>query len=87
MPLAPLAASVAQAPEPVVIGETFQNESKVKRSASSPAGKCELRALTLARFYCINIEEQLQFNKASRGRVVGVTAEWADHNAEFKRVK
>jgi hypothetical protein len=58
-----------------------------KLTAVSSAGKCELRALTLAKFYCINIEVALQFNKDYHGHVVGVTAEWQDHNEEFKKVK
>jgi tetratricopeptide (TPR) repeat protein len=55
--------------------------------ATSSAGKCELRALTPSKFYCIDIEVALQFNSDSRGRVVGVTAEWADHNEEYKKVR
>jgi predicted alpha/beta superfamily hydrolase len=55
--------------------------------AISSYGKRELRALTPAKFYCVDIEVALQFNKDNRGRVVGVTEEWADHNEEFKKVK
>jgi predicted alpha/beta superfamily hydrolase len=55
--------------------------------ATSSAGKCELRALTQTKFYCVDIEVALQFNKDNRGRVVGVTAEWADHDEEYKKVK
>ena len=58
-----------------------------KLTAISSAGKCELRALTQAKFYCIDIEVALQFNKDYHGHVVGVTAEWQDHNEEFKKVK
>ena len=60
---------------------------KGKLTATSSAGKCELRALTQSKFYCIDMEVALQFNKDTRGRVVGVTAEWQDHNEEFKKVK
>jgi predicted alpha/beta superfamily hydrolase len=60
---------------------------KGKLTATSSAGKCEMRALTQTKFYCVDIEVALQFNKDNRGRVVGVTAEWADHNEEFKKVK
>jgi predicted alpha/beta superfamily hydrolase len=60
---------------------------KGKLMATSSAGKRELRALTQTKFYCIDLEVALQFNKDNRGRVVGVTAEWMDHNEEFKKVK
>jgi predicted alpha/beta superfamily hydrolase len=60
---------------------------KGKLTATSSAGKCEMRALTQSKFYCVDIEVALQFNKDNRGRVIGVTAEWADHNEEFKKVK
>jgi predicted alpha/beta superfamily hydrolase len=56
-------------------------------TATSSAGKCELRALTQTKFYCIDIEVALQFSKDNHGRVVGVTAEWLDHNEEYKKVK
>ena len=46
-----------------------------------------MRALTQTQFNCVDIEVALQFNKDNRGRVVGVTAEWADHNEEFEKVK
>lgn len=55
--------------------------------ATSSAGKCELRALTQTKFYCIDIEVALQFSKDDRGRVVGVTAEWPDESIEYKKVK
>jgi hypothetical protein len=58
-----------------------------KLTATSSAGKCELRALTQTKFYCIDIEVALQFNKDTHARVVGVTEEWQDHNEEFKEVK
>jgi predicted alpha/beta superfamily hydrolase len=60
---------------------------KGKLTATSSAGKCELRALTQTKFYCIDIEVALQFVKDNHGRVVGVTAEWLDHNEEYKKVK
>ena len=76
------------------VGEySFKDELKKvayqtgKLMAISSFGRCELRALTPTRFYCVDVEVALQFNKGNRGRVVGVTAEWADHNEEFKRVK
>jgi len=58
-----------------------------KLMAHSSFGKCELRALTQSKFYCVDIEVALQINKDNRGRVVGVTEEWADHDEEFKKVK
>jgi predicted alpha/beta superfamily hydrolase len=58
-----------------------------KLKAISSFGKCELRALTLAKFYCVDVAVELQFNKDNRGRVVGVTEEWADHDEEFKKAK
>ena len=60
---------------------------KGKLTAASSAGKCELRALTQSKFYCMDIEVALQFNKDNHGRVAGVTAEWADHNEDFKKAK
>jgi hypothetical protein len=56
-------------------------------TATGSAGKCEMRALTQTKFYCVHIEVALQFNKDSYGRVIGVTEEWADHNEGFKKVK
>jgi predicted alpha/beta superfamily hydrolase len=58
-----------------------------KLMAISSFGNCELRALTQTKFYCMDIEVGFQFNKDNNGRVVGVTAEWADHDEEFKKVK
>ena len=55
--------------------------------ATSSAGKCLMRALTQTKFYCVDIEVALQFIRDNRDRVVGLTAEWADHNEEFKKVK
>jgi predicted alpha/beta superfamily hydrolase len=76
------------------VGEyRFNDESwkvvyeKGQLGATSSAGKCEMRALTQSKFYCIDIEVALQFNKDNRGRVVGVTAEWADHNEEYRKTK
>jgi tetratricopeptide (TPR) repeat protein len=60
---------------------------KGKLTATGSAGKCELRALTQSKFYCIDIEVALQFSKDNRGRVVGVTAEWPDESIEYKKVK
>lgn len=58
-----------------------------KLMAFSSFGKCELRALTQSKFYCIDIEVALQFNKDNRGRVISMTEEWADHDEEYKKVK
>jgi len=58
-----------------------------KCSTTRPDEHVELRALTPAKFYCVDIEVALRFNKDNRGRVVGVTEEWADHNEEFMKVK
>jgi predicted alpha/beta superfamily hydrolase len=60
---------------------------KGKLMATSSAGKCELRALTQTKFYCIDIEVALQFSKDNHGRVVGVTAEWLDHSEDYRKVK
>jgi predicted alpha/beta superfamily hydrolase len=60
---------------------------KGKLIATSAAGQCEMRALTQTKFYCVDIEVELQFGKDNHGRVIGVTAEWADHNEEFRKVK
>jgi predicted alpha/beta superfamily hydrolase len=60
---------------------------KGKLMAISSFGKCELRALTQSKFYCVDIEVAFQFSKDNHGRVVGVTAEWLDHGEEFKKVK
>jgi predicted alpha/beta superfamily hydrolase len=60
---------------------------KGKLTGTSPAGKCELRALTQTEFYCIDADVELQFRKDNRGRVVGVTAEYPDHTDEYRRAK
>ena len=71
----------------------FQNEitnvafQNGKLMAYSSFGKCELRALTLFKFYCVDVEVELRFNQDNRGRVTGVTEEWDDHNEEFRKVK
>jgi predicted alpha/beta superfamily hydrolase len=62
----------------------YQND---KLMATSSFGKCELRALTQNKFYCVNIELELEFRKGDRGRVVGMAAEWLDHSDEYKKVK
>jgi hypothetical protein len=59
---------------------------KGKLTGTSSAGKCELRALTQTKFYCIDAEVALQFSKDIRGRVVGVSAEYPDHSDEYKKV-
>jgi predicted alpha/beta superfamily hydrolase len=76
------------------VGEyRFQDEvtkvsfEKGELIAISSFGKCELRALTQTKFYCIDIEVALQFNQDKHGRVVGVTLKWADHDEEFKKTK
>jgi predicted alpha/beta superfamily hydrolase len=43
-------------------------DEKGKLTATSSAGKCELRALTQTKFYCIDIEVALRFNKNNHGR-------------------
>jgi predicted alpha/beta superfamily hydrolase len=60
---------------------------KGKLTAAGSAGKCELRALTQTKFYCIDIEVELQFVKDNRRRVVGVTEEWVDHDEEYRKTK
>jgi tetratricopeptide (TPR) repeat protein len=60
---------------------------KDKLMGTSPAGKCELRALTQTKFYCVDADVELKFNKDSRGRVAGVTAEYPDHIDEYTKVK
>ena len=66
---------------------TKVTHEKGKLTAIGSAGKCELRALTQTKFYCIDIEVALQFSKDNRGRVVGVTAEWPDESIEYRKVK
>ena len=58
-----------------------------KLMANSSFGKCELRALTETKFYCVDVEVELQFVKDNRSRVVGVNLEWQDHSDEYKKVK
>jgi predicted alpha/beta superfamily hydrolase len=58
-----------------------------KLMAISSFGKCELRALTQRRFYCMDIEVALQFSEDNRGRVIGMAEEWLDHSDEYKKVK
>ncbi len=60
---------------------------KGKLTRTSPAGNCELRAMTHTKFYCIDAEVELKFNQNPRGRVVGVTAEYPDHTDEYKKAK
>ena len=55
--------------------------------AASAFGKCDMRALTQTKFYCLDIDLELRFSKDKRGRVVGVVAEWLDHSDEYKKVK
>jgi predicted alpha/beta superfamily hydrolase len=76
------------------VGEYRFNEELTKVAydkgnlmAISSFGKCELRALTRDKFYCVDIEVEFQFRNDNQGRVVGVTEEWADHNEEFRKVK
>ncbi|MEA2910392.1 MAG: hypothetical protein QOJ15_2473 [Bradyrhizobium sp.] len=60
---------------------------KGKLMGTSSAGKCELRALTQTKFFCIDAEVEVKFNKDNRGRVVGVTAQYPDHIDEYTKVK
>jgi tetratricopeptide (TPR) repeat protein len=60
---------------------------KGKLTGTSPTGKCELRALTQTKFYCINADVELQFRKDRGGRVVGVAAEYPDHTDEYRKAK
>ena len=60
---------------------------KTKLTSSSPAVKCELRALTQATFYCVDAEVELKFNKNRHGQVAGVTAEYPDHTEEYRKAK
>jgi hypothetical protein len=53
---------------------------KAKLTRASPRGKCELRLLTQVKFYCVDANVELNFNKNSRGRVVGATAEYPDNS-------
>jgi len=55
---------------------------KGKLTRTGPAGKCELRAMTLTKFYCVDAEVEDR-----RGRVVDVTAEYPDHSDEYRKVK
>jgi predicted alpha/beta superfamily hydrolase len=83
----------ARAVTPYVGEYSFKDElTKVayqngKLMANSSFGKCELRALTQIKFYCVDIEVEFQFRKDNHGRVVGVTAEWADHSEEYRKKK
>jgi hypothetical protein len=56
---------------------------KGKLMNTSSAGKCELRAMTQTKFYCIDVDVELKFNNDNRGRVVGFTAEYPDHIDEY----
>jgi predicted alpha/beta superfamily hydrolase len=60
---------------------------KGKLMGSSSAGTCELRALTLSKFYCVDAEVQIEFTKNNRDRVVGVTVEYPDHSDEYRKMK
>jgi predicted alpha/beta superfamily hydrolase len=60
---------------------------KGKLTGTSPTGKCELRALTQTKFYCIDTPVEVEFRKDHRGRVVGVTAEYPDHTDEYRKAK
>ena len=60
---------------------------KTKLTGTGPAVKCELRALTQAKFYCVDAEVELKFNKNSHGQVAGVTAEYRDHTDEYRKTK
>ena len=43
--------------------------------------------MTRTKFYCIDAEVEVKFNKDPRGRMVGVTAEYPDHSDEYRKVK
>ena len=60
---------------------------KGKLTRTGTAGKCELRAMTLTTFYCVDAEVEFKVNEDRRGRVVGVTAEYPDHSDEYRKVK
>jgi predicted alpha/beta superfamily hydrolase len=58
-----------------------------KLTVISPTGKCELRPLTPTKFYCIDSDFNLNFNKDGRGGIAGVTAEYPDHIDEYRKMK
>lgn len=58
-----------------------------KLMGTVPSGKCELRALTQTKFYCVDADVEITFNKDSRGRVAGLTAEYPDYVDEYPKVK
>jgi predicted alpha/beta superfamily hydrolase len=60
---------------------------KGKLTGTSAAGRCELRALTLTKFYCMDAEVRLTFSRNSGGRVVGVTTDYGDRVEEYRKVK
>src|SRR5258708_16013648 len=78
---------------PYVGEDRFKDEltkivyEKGKLMANSSFAKCDLRALTQSTFYSVDIEVALQFSKDNHGRALGVTAEWLDHDEEYKKVK
>jgi tetratricopeptide (TPR) repeat protein len=83
----------AKAVAPYVGEYRFKDElvqvsyQKGKLTGTSSAGKCELRPMTPTKFYCVDANVEVEFNKDNRGRVTGVTAEYPDHIDEFRKVK
>jgi pimeloyl-ACP methyl ester carboxylesterase len=83
----------AKAVAPYVGEYRFKDEpmkiayEKDQLTRNSPAGRCELRAMTRTTFYCIDAEVELKFKQDHRGWVVGVTAEYPDHIDEYRKVK
>lgn len=60
---------------------------KDKLMGTSPAGTCELRPLTRTKFYCVDADVELKFNRDNRGRVAGVTVEYPDHSDDYTKMK
>jgi hypothetical protein len=80
-----LGASMAFAPLAVSAVKALYEKGKL--TGTSAAGRCELRALTLARFYCMDAEVRPTFNRNSGGGVVAATTDYGDRVEEFKKVK
>ncbi len=56
-------------------------------TASGTIEKCELRPVSPTRFYCVDVDLEIGFDKDAGGRVVGLTAEYPDRTDQFRRVR
>lgn len=71
------------------MGEYLYQDERIKityekgtLASTGPAGRCELRPFAQARFDCVGVDLEFNFQKDRSGSVTGVVAEYPDHYSD-----